>query len=258
MLNAGTPLRETTEAFRMMEPPSCNKGSAFCTVKDHAFDVDAEHPVEMLFGDSSQRGVFADSGVGEQNVDAAFLLFHNRIKPVQIREIGCVALDAGHILANLFHCRVQFALATAGYKDVSSFAHEALSRCEADAVLPPVMTATLPSSFFMTLGCARQSEDAAFYTRARLYWKSDGCSLLRCDDFGLAGLRAAELKPETVAAFDRYVKLTEDGFAKHQGFEISCGWIIIPRKSRWCGCGQSMVSPCRRSIKARRSRFPAA
>ena len=33
------------------------------------------------------------------------------------------------------------------------------------------------------------------------------------------GLRAADLKPETIAAFDRYVKLTEDGFAKNQGFE---------------------------------------
>src|SRR5580704_8059885 len=32
-------------------------------------------------------------------------------------------------------------------------------------------------------------------------------------------LLAAELKPETTAAFDRYVKVTEDGFAKNQGFE---------------------------------------
>src|SRR5277367_6160224 len=52
-------------------------------------------------------------------------------------------------------------------------------------VLPPVTTATLPSSFFMTVGCSRQNEDAAFYTRARLYWKSDGRSLP-----GSADLRA--------------------------------------------------------------------
>lgn len=30
-------------------------------------------------------------------------------------------------------------------------------------------------------------------------------------------LPAAELKPETAAAFDRYIKLTEEGFAQHQG-----------------------------------------
>lgn len=35
----------------------------------------------------------------------------------------------------------------------------------------------------------------------------------------LYGLQAAEVQPETTAAFDRYVKLTEDGFAKNRGFE---------------------------------------
>jgi hypothetical protein len=35
----------------------------------------------------------------------------------------------------------------------------------------------------------------------------------------ISNLPAAELKPETSAAFDRYVKITEDGFAKQQGFE---------------------------------------
>jgi hypothetical protein len=35
----------------------------------------------------------------------------------------------------------------------------------------------------------------------------------------IPGLQAAEPKPETVAAFDRYVKLTEDGFADQQKFE---------------------------------------
>jgi len=35
----------------------------------------------------------------------------------------------------------------------------------------------------------------------------------------LSVVPAAELKPETEAAFNRYVKITEDGFAKHQGFE---------------------------------------
>jgi hypothetical protein len=35
----------------------------------------------------------------------------------------------------------------------------------------------------------------------------------------ISSLPAAELKPETSAAFDRYVKITEDGYAKQQDFE---------------------------------------
>jgi hypothetical protein len=34
-----------------------------------------------------------------------------------------------------------------------------------------------------------------------------------------SGLQAVDLKPETTAAFDRYIKLTEEGYAKNQGYE---------------------------------------
>ena len=33
-----------------------------------------------------------------------------------------------------------------------------------------------------------------------------------------ASVRAAELKPETVAAFDRYIKAAEDEMDQHEGF----------------------------------------
>ena len=101
--------------------------------KENAFDVNAEHLVELFFGDASQRAVFADSSIGEQNVDVPFLLLHNRVKPVQVGEIRCVALDAGNVLANLFHRGVQFTLAAASNKNVSCFADEAVGRSKPNA-----------------------------------------------------------------------------------------------------------------------------
>jgi hypothetical protein len=56
-------------------------------------------------------------------------------------------------------------------------------------------------------------------------------------------LHAAELKPETSAAFDRYVKATEEGFAKNQGFENFL-WLDHHSKDKslvWLG--QSIVMP---------------
>jgi hypothetical protein len=63
----------------------------------------------------------------------AFLLLHSRVKPIQIREIRGVALDASHILPNLFHRCVEFALPPASDEYMSSFANEELSGSEPDA-----------------------------------------------------------------------------------------------------------------------------
>jgi hypothetical protein len=56
-------------------------------------------------------------------------------------------------------------------------------------------------------------------------------------------LRAAELKPETIAAFDRYVKLTEDGFAKNQGFENFLWLDHHTKEKSMVWLQQSIVSP---------------
>lgn len=58
-------------------------------------------------------------------------------------------------------------------------------------------------------------------------------------------LHAAELKPETSAAFDHYVKVTEEGFAKNRGFENFL-WLDHHSKEKslvWLG--QSIVMPLR-------------
>src|SRR5277367_7194975 len=59
----------------------------------------------------------------------------------------------------------------------------------------------------------------------------------------LTVLPAADLKPATAAAFERYVKLTEEGFAKNQGFENFL-WLDHHSKEKslvWLG--QSVVTP---------------
>jgi hypothetical protein len=58
-----------------------------------------------------------------------------------------------------------------------------------------------------------------------------------------SGLPAADLKPETIAAFDRYVKLTEEGFAKNQGFENFLWLDHHPKEKSMVWLQQSIVAP---------------
>lgn len=63
--------------------------------------------------------------------------------------------------------------------------------------------------------------------------------------FVSAGLRAADLKPETIAAFDRYVKLTEEGFGKNQGFENFLWLDRHPKEKSMVWLQQQVVTPLR-------------
>ncbi len=56
-------------------------------------------------------------------------------------------------------------------------------------------------------------------------------------------LPAADLQPETIAAFDRYVKLTEDGFSKRQGFENFLWLDSHPQEKSMVWLQQSIVRP---------------
>ncbi len=60
---------------------------------------------------------------------------------------------------------------------------------------------------------------------------------------GYSGLRAAELNPETAAAFDRYVKVTEEGFAKQQGFENFLWLDHHPKEKSLVWLQQAIVAP---------------
>jgi hypothetical protein len=59
----------------------------------------------------------------------------------------------------------------------------------------------------------------------------------------LSILQAADPNPETIAAFDHYVKLTEDGFAKHRGFEDYLWLDHHPDEKSLVWLQQSVVRP---------------
>lgn len=61
--------------------------------------------------------------------------------------------------------------------------------------------------------------------------------------FALCCAKAAEPSPETVAAFDKYVKLTEEGFAKHQGFEDFLWLDHHPQEKSLVWLQQTLVKP---------------
>jgi hypothetical protein len=69
-------------------------------------------------------------------------------------------------------------------------------------------------------------------------------SLILMTILGSAPLRAAELKPETVAAFDRYVKAAEDEMDKHKGFRDFL-WLDRqdPKEKSMVWLGQSTIVP---------------
>lgn len=56
-------------------------------------------------------------------------------------------------------------------------------------------------------------------------------------------LHAAELKPETAAAFDRYIKVTEDEMNHHQGFGDFLWMDRHPDKKSLVWLGQSTIIP---------------
>jgi hypothetical protein len=67
----------------MIEPPSVRSGKAFCTVNSVPLTIDVEQLVEMLFGDGPEGNEFANTGVGENNIDLSLHLsdgFDNYLK----------------------------------------------------------------------------------------------------------------------------------------------------------------------------------
>ena len=85
----------------MIEPPSRNSGSAFCTVNSS--------PLTLMLKIRSKcssviepRGANSPTpGVGEHDVDVPLLPLHRLVKPVEVRQIRHVALHAGDVLADL-------------------------------------------------------------------------------------------------------------------------------------------------------------
>src|ERR1700678_1657831 len=62
--------------------------------------------------------------------------------------------------------------------------------------------------------------------------------------FACTPVRAAQLKPETAAAFDRYVNVTEEEMSNPRGFN-DCLWLDHrgPKEKSLVGLGQPLFAP---------------
>jgi hypothetical protein len=90
--------------------------------EENALHVHVESFVVVGFGDRAEGREIAETGVGEENVDAAFLLFDGGVETIEIGEICDVALDGGDVFADLLYGGVQFGLPASGNEDVGAFA----------------------------------------------------------------------------------------------------------------------------------------
>jgi hypothetical protein len=79
------------------------KRESFLYGEENAFHVYVERFVVVGFGDRSEGSEFAEACVGEEDVDAAFLLFDGGVEAIQIGEICDIALDGGDVFADSFH-----------------------------------------------------------------------------------------------------------------------------------------------------------
>jgi hypothetical protein len=62
--------------------------------------IDVEQFVEMLFRDGPEGNEFANTGVGEDNVDSALHLRDGLVKAVKVSQLGDVSLNARNVAAD--------------------------------------------------------------------------------------------------------------------------------------------------------------
>jgi hypothetical protein len=74
---------------------------------------------------SPRGGQRRDTGVGEQDVEAALLLLHRGEQPVEVREVRDVALHAGDVPADLRYRCIELRLPASGDEDVGALGDEA-------------------------------------------------------------------------------------------------------------------------------------
>src|SRR5258708_28236183 len=86
----------------------------------------------MLFGDGPKGNKFADTGVGENNIDSAFHLGNGLVKTIKVGEFGNVSLNAGNVAADCLHGLVEFVLSAARNEDIGTLFYKKLRRRESN------------------------------------------------------------------------------------------------------------------------------
>ena len=103
--------------------------------EEQPLDVDGEELIEVLLADRPERGDRCDAGVGEQDVEAPFLLLHRGVQTVEVREVRDVALHAGVVPADSRYRFIEFRLPASGDEDVGALGDEPPGGGQADAAV---------------------------------------------------------------------------------------------------------------------------
>jgi hypothetical protein len=119
----------------MMEAPSGNGGSGFCTVKSRPLHVDAEVRVVEFRRDLAKRCVFRGTGICEHDIEPPLLPLDLREQTIEIAKFRDVSVDAGHVSTDFFHYRREFAVTATGDENVRAFACEPLCCRQPDAAI---------------------------------------------------------------------------------------------------------------------------
>jgi hypothetical protein len=99
----------------------------------HPAGVDGEGLVEMFRRDVLGQDAFDIAGTGDDNIEPAFFGSDRLIKPVEIAEIGDVALDGRDIAADRGFGLVELALAASHDEHIGALFHEFLRGRQSDS-----------------------------------------------------------------------------------------------------------------------------
>src|SRR5580692_131316 len=78
----------------------------------------------MFFGDGAKGHKFANTCVGENDIDPAFHLSDGRVKAIKVSEFGNISLNARNVAADGLDGFVELLLAAAGDEDVGALFDE--------------------------------------------------------------------------------------------------------------------------------------
>ena len=124
-LNVSSPLVDTIDAFRMIDPPSRKKRERLLHREKQPLHVDVEDIVEMFLRYLAQAGEFAAPAFANTTSTLPFSPF-TCPKRRSRSAVGDVASDSGDIASDLLYHRRQLRLTATRYEDVSAFGDEPL------------------------------------------------------------------------------------------------------------------------------------
>src|SRR5580693_4642839 len=146
-LKAGLPVVETIDAFSTIDPPGCSNGSAFCTVNSSplTFTSNCLSKCSSLICSS---GANAPAPAFAKTISSLPFSFFSAAYSLSISaKFETSPWDTRHVMADLAHSRLQFALSTSCDEYVRTFIDETLCRRQSNSTAASGNHGNLPCEF---------------------------------------------------------------------------------------------------------------